>query len=72
MKIDKNRLIPSNTASEKRFNSVLHAILGQRDLRKINGLSIEGGYRTGVVVVIELFQLTAGQVMHLEGGKALH
>jgi uncharacterized membrane protein len=45
--------------------ALLHPVLGQGDLGKIDALGIEGRHRTRVVVIIELFQLTAGQVMYL-------
>ena len=45
--------------------ALLHPVLGQGDFGKIDGLGIEGCHGTRVVVVIELFQLTAGQVMYL-------
>ncbi len=40
------------------LRQLLHAILGQGQLGEINGVCIEGLNRTGVVVIIELFQLT--------------
>ena len=45
--------------------ALLHPVLGQGDLGKIDALGFEGRHRTRVVVIIELFQLTAGQVMYL-------